>query len=75
MDYRQRLADLRTDNDLTQAEIAKICGTSKNNVGHWEHLRRDIPIDSICRLCKLYNLSADYILGLTNIKKPLYEEN
>lgn len=66
MDYRQKFKNLREDNDLTQQDIANICGVSDATVGHWETGKRDMRIDSIIKLCKFYNVSSDYILGLTN---------
>ncbi len=64
MDYRKRFHNLRIDKDLSQQEIADICGVSDATVGHWENGRRDMKIDSIIKLCKFYNVSADYIFGL-----------
>lgn len=71
MDYRQKFYNLRIDNDLTQQDVANICGVSDATVGHWETGRRDMKIDSIIKLCYYYKISADYILGLPkNLKYP-----
>ncbi len=64
MDYRQKFYNLRLDNDLTQQQIADICGVSDATVGHWENKKRDMRIDCIIKLCCFYKISADYILGL-----------
>lgn len=71
MDYRQIFRDLRCDNDLTQEDIAKICNVSDATVGHWENLKRDMRIDCIIKLCLFYDISADYVLGLTKTKRSL----
>lgn len=71
MDYRQIFRDLRIDRDLKQEDIAKLCGVSDATVGHWENLKRDMRIDCIIRLCMFYNVSADYVLGMTKEKRPL----
>lgn len=71
MDYRQRFHDLRIDHDLTQQDIADICKVSDATVGHWESGRREMRVDSIVKLCKHYNVSANYILGLTDEYTPL----
>ena len=71
MDYRQKFRDLRCDRDLTQQQIAEICNVSDATVGQWENLKRDMKIDCIMKLCLLYNVSADYILGLVKEKRPL----
>ncbi|MGN0534809.1 MAG: helix-turn-helix domain-containing protein [Eubacterium sp.] len=64
MDYRQKFKNLRIDNDLTQQDVANICGVSDATVGHWENGIRDMKIDSIVKLCYYYKVSADYILGI-----------
>ncbi len=64
MDYRQKFYNLRIDNNLTQQNVADICGVSDATVGHWENRKRDMRVDSIIKLCHYYKISADYILGL-----------
>lgn len=73
MDYRQKFKILRLDNDLTQQDIANICGVTDATVGHWENGLRDMKIDSIIKLCNYYKVSADYILGLP--KNYAYPDN
>ena len=71
-DYKmyKRLKDLREDNDLTQQEIADILNISQRGYSHYETGNNDIPTEILIKLAKYYNTSIDYILGLTNIKKP-----
>lgn len=64
MDYAQRLRGLREDADKTQAEIAKLLGTSQQYYGKYESGERPLPIDRLYILCEYYGVSADYILGL-----------
>lgn len=68
MDYRQIFKNLREDKDLKQQDIADIFGVSDATVGHWETGKRDMRIDCIIKLCKFYDVSADYVLGLSNCK-------
>ncbi len=63
-EYAQKLRDLRTDHDLSQAQIATILGTSKNQVGKYERGEQEMPIKHLQTLCNYYKVSADYILGL-----------
>ena len=71
MDYRQKFQNLRNDRDLTQQQIADLCGVSDATVGHWETKKRDMRIDCIMKLCLFYGVSADYILGLPdNLSYP-----
>lgn len=64
MQYAQRIKDMRTDRDLTQLDIAKILGTTKNQIGKYEREEQELPIRHLIALAKFYNVSADYILGL-----------
>lgn len=66
MDYAKRLYDLRIDNDLKQEDIAKILQITPQAYGMYENKKRGLPIESLITLCKFYNVSADYILGLSD---------
>lgn len=67
----ERIKELREDRDITQKEIAKELNCSQQVYSNYELGQRDIPTDILIKLCKFYNVSADYILGLTNELKPL----
>ena len=69
--YTKRLRDLREDLDIKQENIAKALKTTQSQYSKYELGKRPLPIEHIITLCKLYNVSADYILGFTNEKKPL----
>lgn len=69
--YTKRIRDLREDLDLTQSQIAKALGVKQTYYSRYELGKVEIPLRHIITLCKLYNVSADYILGFTNEKKPL----
>jgi len=59
------LRGLREDNDLTQAQIAEILGTSQTMYARYERGANEIPLRHIITLCKFYNISADELLGTT----------
>ena len=63
--YIDRLRGLREDNDLTQAQIAIILGTSQTMYARYERGANELPVRHLITLCKFYNVSADYILGTT----------
>ena len=69
IDYRTRLRNVREDQDLTQAEVGKILDKSQQGYSHIEAGRAELKIDDLIRLCQYYNLSADYLIGLTNKAK------
>lgn len=69
MAYYQRLKDLREDKDLTQSEVAKIINTSYQYYSKYEAGIRPITFERVIELAKFYNVSIDYIAGLTNNKE------
>ena len=69
MYYYQRMKDLREDKDLPQKEIAKILNTTIQQYSLYERGIREIPFHHAITLAKFYNVSLDYIAGLTNNKK------
>ncbi|MBQ2687959.1 MAG: helix-turn-helix transcriptional regulator [Clostridia bacterium] len=76
MDYRLRLKAVREDRDLTQAQIGAVLQKSQQGYNHIEAGRAELKIDDLKRLCEFYNLSADYLIGLTddiNINKKRTE--
>lgn len=66
-----RIRDLREDADLTQEQLVKILGMHKTTYTNYEQGKREPPFDFIIKLAKLYNVSIDYIAGLTNDYKKL----
>lgn len=62
--YIKRMRDLREDHDKTQQEIADILGTSQTMYARYERGANELPIRHLIMLCKYYNVSSDYILGL-----------
>ena len=71
MDYIQRMRNLREDSDKTQQQIADYLGTSQTMYARYERGANELPIHHLLALCKYYNVSADYILGLSDKKTVL----
>lgn len=65
-DYRARLRGVREDRDLTQAEVGKILNKSQQGYNHIEVGRAELKIDDLVKLCQFYNLTADYLVGLSD---------
>ena len=65
-----RLKDLRQDKDMYQKDIAKILDMSQTGYSQYETETNDIPTDILKKLSLFYDTSIDYILGMTNEKKP-----
>ena len=66
MDYRERLRNIREDRELTQIEIGKLLNKSQQGYNHIETGRAELKIEDLIKLCRFYDLSADYIIGLIN---------
>lgn len=67
MQYYPRLRDLREDMDLTQDQLVKILKMHKTTYTNYEQGKREPPFELIIKLAKFYNVSTDYIAGLTDI--------
>ena len=65
-----RLKEIRQDRDLQQIDIAKVLKTSQVQYSRYERGIRVMPVDKIAKLAKFYDVSIDYLLGLTDIRKP-----
>ena len=66
MDYRKKLKSLREDNDYTQEYIGSLIQKSQQGYNHIETGRAELKIEDLKILCEFYNVSADYIIGLTD---------
>jgi len=65
--YIKRIRELREDNDRTQKEIAGYLGTTQQVYSRYENGENEMPLRHIIALCRYYGVSADYILGLSDI--------
>lgn len=65
---------VRTQKGYSQAQIADILKTTQHQIWKYESenfkYNQEIPVRHIITLAQLYNISADYLLGLTNVSKP-----
>ena len=64
----KRIRDLREDNDLLQKDIAGILGISQQYYSEYENGKRTITISHLITLAKYYDVSIDYLVGLSNFK-------
>ncbi len=68
MDYIKRMRDLREDSDKTQQQIAEVLGTSQTMYARYERGANEMPIRHLVKLCNYYGVSADYLLGRSDVK-------
>ena len=68
MAYYRRIRELREDNDKTQREVAEYLGTPYQYYSVYERGGSEISFERAIALAKYYNVSLDYIAGLTDVK-------
>ncbi len=66
----KRIRDLREDHDLFQKDIAAYLHCSTTAYSHYEIGIRNMPIEVLMKLAQFYGVSMDYLVGLTDVKKP-----
>lgn len=71
MDYYKRLKSLRQERNLSQAELAEVLGTTRQQVGKWELGIQMMGVDKYIKLARYYNVSLDYLLGLIDEPRKL----
>lgn len=62
--YMEIIRELREDHDLNQQNVAEILGTTQQVYSRYENGINELPVRHLVTLCKFYDVSADYILGL-----------
>lgn len=70
--YYEIIKELREDNDKTQEEVCKALNISQQSLSKYENNQRRLPIDILKKYAEYFNVSADYILGLTDDEKPYW---
>lgn len=70
-DMYRRIRDLREDNDFTQTYVAKVLNCSQQAYSNYELGQRDIPTDILIKISRFYDVSVDYILGITDTPEIL----
>ena len=68
MKYNERIREIREDNALTQQQIADLLHVGQRTYSDYESGKTRIPVDSLLTLAKFYNVSMDYITGISNVK-------
>lgn len=71
---KNRIKDLREDNDLNQKQIAEYLKMSQTGYSKYETGENDVPTDIWIKLARFYDTSVDYLMGITNVKKS-YPKN
>lgn len=75
MGYYPRLRDLREDKDLSIRELANLLHMHRTTYYNYETGKRELPFELAITLSKFYDVSLDYIGGLTNSTTPPRRNN
>ena len=67
MEFRERLRELRGENEMTQTDIAKILNVSKMAISHWEKGHSEPSITQLKQMAKLFGVSIDYLVGYSDM--------
>lgn len=65
-DFGEKIKELRTERHLTQKQLAEKIGQGQSTIVYWEKNQQEPTISSLKKLCELFEVSADYLLGLTD---------
>ncbi|MDD3173081.1 MAG: helix-turn-helix transcriptional regulator [Herbinix sp.] len=71
MNFNVRLRQLRQKNNLTQGELAKILGLKPTAISNYESERNEPSFDKLIALSKYFDVSCDYLLGITDSYLPV----
>ena len=63
-EIRHRLKELRRENKLTQKELAKLLNKSETAYASWEQGLSEPSVNDIRLLCKIFDVSSDYLLDI-----------
>ena len=70
MDMILRIRDLREDRDLKQREIAELLLCDQSLYSKYEQGERELPLHLAIQLAEFYDVSVDYLVGLTDEPAP-----
>lgn len=71
MNFNVRLKQLRQKNKLTQSELADILGLKPTAISNYESQRNEPSFDKLIALSKHFDVSCDYLLGVTDAYLPI----
>lgn len=64
----ERIRALRKERKMSQAELAALLNTTNDTVSLWELGKRDPSVEDLKKLCEIFNVSSDYLLGLSDFE-------
>lgn len=71
MEFHQRLKDIRTDKDMNQTEFGTMLNMTQRKISRLERKNTEPTQAEIKNICQKLNISADYLLGLSDTPRRL----
>ncbi|MCL2556784.1 MAG: helix-turn-helix domain-containing protein [Firmicutes bacterium] len=65
--FGQRVKELREEKKLTQVELGKLLGLSYQTIGHYENGTTQPTLETLAKMCEIFDVTASYLLGLEDI--------
>ena len=65
-----KIHQLREDSELYQRNLAEYIGTTKQTYSRYEAGELNPSLETMAKLAEFYNTSVDYLMGLTDVRKP-----
>lgn len=72
--FNERLKELRINSNLSQGKLGDMLNLNQRTISHYEIGIYEPTIDVVIKIASIFNVSTDYLLGLTDIKKPFPNE-
>ena len=66
MEYYERIKFLRQKNNMSQEDLSALLGIGQQTLSQYEKNKRKLPIDLLISYSKIFNVSIDYIMGITD---------
>lgn len=70
LDFAKRLRELRKEKGLSQVELGEYLGYGYTAISSYETGRNEPSYTDLIRICEILDVSADYILGISDLQKP-----
>lgn len=64
LSFGEKVRNLREDMDLTQAQLGKLLNMTQRKVSYIEHNKYEPSLQDIAAICRFFNVSSDYLIGL-----------
>ena len=64
--FKNRLRELRVEKGMTRKELADFLFVSERLISYWENGERECSFDMLIKISKIFNVTIDYLLGVTN---------